>query len=99
MTVKEVWDVAERAIDDMYKKIYGKDLNTAFADLAEEAGCLYVDACQARTAYIAQVLEDSELETYTSSTEKEIYDSFAGWYPTSNVCGQMTMKDFEDYYK
>ncbi|QIB68281.1 hypothetical protein Ami103574_02660 [Aminipila butyrica] len=99
ISVEEVWEVAEEAINDTYKKAYGKGIQEAFTDIAESKGRDYATGCQAYRSYMDQIRDDSSLEDFAGMSKEKVYNEFKDWYESSDMFSEMTFSDLEDYNK
>ncbi|WMC91275.1 hypothetical protein [Kineothrix sp. MB12-C1] len=95
--IEEVWEVAEETIIGTYKTTYGKGINEAFADIAENEGYLYIDACEAYRHYMRNIQEETDLGSYIGFTAEDVRKDFAEWYEKSEMFSEITLADLKEF--
>lgn len=97
MTFDDIWEIAEKAINDTYKKMHGKGIEESFGALAEESGRDYASACDAYRGYMHSIRENSYMDDLLDSSPEEIYKNWSEWFPNDDYSDELTLKDFDDF--
>lgn len=97
ITLEEIWEIAEEAINDTYKKMHGKDVKDSFEELAKKAGRDYAAACDAYRHYMHSIRENSHMDDLQVSSSEEIYKDWSEWFKDDTYSEELTLEDFNDF--